>query len=86
MGYVTIKEAITRSINLVAVKVEDQIGLKTGAEYGEKFGLTLSENDKSSIAALSLGQIEGATTLQMSVTMVPLETMVFTLLQYYILK
>lgn len=66
MGYVTIKEAITRSINLVAVKVEDQIGLKTGAEYGEKFGLTLSENDKSSIAALSLGQIEGATTLQMS--------------------
>lgn len=66
MGYVTIKEAITRSINLVAVKVEDQIGLKTGVEYGEKFGLTLSDRDKSSISALSLGQIDGATSLQMS--------------------
>lgn len=66
MGYVTIKEAITRSINLVAVKVEDQIDIKTGAEYGEKYGLTLSDNDKSSIAALSLGQIDGATSLQMA--------------------
>jgi len=65
-GYVTLKEALTRSINLVAVKVEDQIGLKTGIEYGEKFGLTLSDRDKSSISALSLGQIDGATTLQMS--------------------
>ncbi|SCN21476.1 Penicillin-binding protein 1A/1B [Clostridium sp. N3C] len=65
-GYVTLKEAITRSINLVAVKLEDQIGLKTGAEYGEKFGLTLSERDKSSIAALSLGQIDGATSMQMA--------------------
>lgn len=66
-GYVNIREAIKRSINLVAIKLENQIGLKTGATYGEKFGLTLDADDKSSLAALSIGQLHhGANTLQMA--------------------
>lgn len=56
-GYVNLRTALTYSINLVAIKLENQIGLKTGADYAEKFGLKLDEHDKTSIAALSLGQL-----------------------------
>jgi penicillin-binding protein 1A len=67
-GYVTIREAITRSINLVAVKQEYAIGLKTGAAYGEKFGLTLDpKHDQTSIAAMALGELyDGENTLSIS--------------------
>ncbi|NMM61145.1 PBP1A family penicillin-binding protein [Clostridium sp. P21] len=61
MGDITIRTAIAKSRNLVAVKLEDLIGLKTGAEYAEKFGLTLDSHDKSSIAALSLGELHHGT-------------------------
>jgi penicillin-binding protein 1A len=56
-GYVNLRTAITYSINLVAIKLENQIGLKTGADYAEKFGLKLDAHDKTSIAALALGQL-----------------------------
>jgi penicillin-binding protein 1A len=67
-GYVTIREAITRSINLVAVKQEYAIGLKTGASYGEKFGLTLDQkHDQTSLAAMALGELyDGENTLSMA--------------------
>lgn len=65
-GYVTIREAIRRSINLVAVKLEYQIGLKTGLSYAEKYGIHFSNVDSSSISALALGQFDGANPLQMS--------------------
>lgn len=66
-GYVTIREAIKSSINLVAIKEEYNIGLKTGVSYGEKFGLTFDNNDKTSLSALSLGQLHhGANTLTMA--------------------
>lgn len=66
-GYVTVRDALARSINLVAIKLENQIGLKTGALYGQKFGLTLDNVDKSSIAALSLGELHhGSNTLTMA--------------------
>ncbi len=61
MGNVTLRTAITKSRNLVAVKLENLIGLKTGIEYAEKFGLTLDAHDKTSIAALSLGQLHHGT-------------------------
>ena len=65
-GTVTLRTALTKSLNTVAVKVEDRMGLKTGADYAEKFGLTLDEHD-TSIAALSLGQLHhGTNTLLMS--------------------
>ncbi len=67
-GYVTLREAITRSINLVAVKQEYAIGLKTGAAYGEKFGLTLDpKHDQTSLAAMALGELyDGENALSMS--------------------
>lgn len=66
-GYVTIREAIKSSINLVAIKEEYNIGLKTGVSYGEKFGLTFDNNDKTSLSALSLGQLHhGTNTLTMA--------------------
>ncbi|MDT8717455.1 PBP1A family penicillin-binding protein [Clostridium sp. 19966] len=66
MGNVTIREALRRSINLVAIKLEYQIGLKTGASYAEKFGIHFSKTEAQSLSALSLGQFEGSNTLQMS--------------------
>lgn len=60
-GLNTIRSAITKSINVVAVKLEHQIGLKTGIAYGEKFGLTLDSHDKTSMAAIALGQLHNGT-------------------------
>lgn len=66
-GYVTLRDAIKHSINLVAVKQEISIGLKTGASYAEKFGLTLNDTDKNSLASLSLGEMnDGENTLSMA--------------------
>jgi penicillin-binding protein 1A len=66
-GPITIREAIMRSVNLVAVKLEDTIGLKTGISYGEKYGLTFDDHDKTSIAAMALGQLHhGTNPLQMA--------------------
>ncbi|MCC9295915.1 PBP1A family penicillin-binding protein [Clostridium sp. WLY-B-L2] len=66
-GNMTLRTAITHSINLVAVKLEDKLGLNTAADYAEKFGITLDNDDRSSIAALSLGELHhGVNTLIMS--------------------
>jgi penicillin-binding protein 1A len=66
-GLTTIREAIMRSVNLVAVKLEDMIGLKTGIAYGEKYGITFDSHDKTSIAAMALGQLHhGTNPLQMA--------------------
>ncbi|MCM8711303.1 PBP1A family penicillin-binding protein [Clostridium sp. SYSU_GA19001] len=67
-GYVTLREAIKKSINLVAVKQEFALGLKTGISYGEKFGLTFhTTQDKTSLASLSLGEMyDGENTLTMA--------------------
>ncbi|MEY8000355.1 transglycosylase domain-containing protein [Clostridium sp. Mt-5] len=66
-GNMTLRTALTHSINLIAVKLEDKLGLKTGADYAEKFGITLDEDDRNSISALSLGQLHhGVNTLIMS--------------------
>lgn len=61
LGDITLRTALMHSRNLVAVKLENQIGLKTGADYAEKFGITLDEHDRTSIAALSLGQLHHGT-------------------------
>ena len=61
-GYLPLREALMHSVNVVAVKLEHQIGLNTGAAYAEKFGIKLHKADKTSIAALSLGQLTKGTT------------------------
>lgn len=66
-GKMTLRTALMHSVNLIAVKLEDKIGLQTAAEYAQKFGITLDNDDKNSIAALSLGQLHhGTNTLTMS--------------------
>lgn len=66
-GYVTLREAIKESINLVAIKQEYSIGLKTGISYGEKFGLTFNSADKTSLASISIGEMnDGENTLSMA--------------------
>lgn len=65
-GLVTIRESIRRSINLVALKLEYEIGLKTGVSYLEKFGIKLNKTDRASLAAVSLGQFEAANPLKMA--------------------
>ncbi|ERI90733.1 penicillin-binding protein, 1A family [Clostridiales bacterium oral taxon 876 str. F0540] len=65
-GYITLREAMKYSVNLVAIKEEYDIGLKTGASYAEKYGLNLTAVDKSSLAAMALGEINGSTPLTMA--------------------
>ncbi|WP_368489991.1 transglycosylase domain-containing protein [Clostridium sp. BJN0013] len=66
-GNMTLRTALMHSINLVAVKLEDKLGLEIASEYAEKFGITLDEHDRASIAALSLGELHhGTNTLTMA--------------------
>ena len=58
-GYLTLRDCLKYSVNIAAVKIEEMITLKTGASYGEKFGLQLDDVDKASPAAMSLGQLDG---------------------------
>lgn len=53
----TIRDAIRESINVIAVKLEDKISLKTGAEFAQKYGITLDSSDTHSISALALGEL-----------------------------
>ncbi|MDY3250286.1 MAG: PBP1A family penicillin-binding protein [Candidatus Choladocola sp.] len=73
-GAVTVREAITRSINVVAVKCITEISPRTGFEYARKFGISTlyesyeSENGTSSdvIQPLALGGItQGVTNLEL---------------------
>lgn len=57
-GPVTLRTALTYSINTIALKTEDYIGLKNGIAYGEKFGLKFNSRSKTSIAALALGEFD----------------------------
>ncbi|MEG0773195.1 PBP1A family penicillin-binding protein [Clostridium sp.] len=58
-GYITIRDAVKYSKNTIAAKVDDLIGLQTAVKYGEKFGIHLDSDDKSSLSAMSLGQLDG---------------------------
>lgn len=55
-GYITLREGLKHSKNLYAIKLEDKLGLSIGATYGDKFGISLDEVDRNSIAALALGE------------------------------
>jgi len=61
MGPITIRSAIATSQNLVAVKLEDQIGVDTGYDYAQRFGLSVTSADKN-IATMALGQFSGGET------------------------
>ncbi|MGI1690421.1 transglycosylase domain-containing protein [Thermoanaerobacter uzonensis] len=63
-GLVTLREALTYSLNIPAVKVVDRVGIATSANYGKKFGLDITKNDMY-LPALALGGLyKGVTPLQ----------------------
>ncbi|MBR4800064.1 MAG: transglycosylase domain-containing protein [Clostridia bacterium] len=55
-GHTTIKEAIKKSMNSVAVKTLDYLGVDEYYDYAERFGLTLNESDKNYALALGATQ------------------------------
>ncbi len=65
-GYTSVREAITKSINIVTVKTLEEIGVQLGYDYCEKFGFTtLCESDKN--LGLSLGGLTyGVTNLELT--------------------
>jgi len=56
-GYLNLRYGLKESKNTVAMKVVDQVGLSTSAEYGRKFGLKINTVDENSLASLALGQL-----------------------------
>lgn len=59
-GPMTLREGLTKSKNVISVRIEHQLGLSTGADYARKFGLKIDKNtDEASMAAMSLGQLGG---------------------------
>lgn len=65
-GSYTVREAIANSMNVLAVKTVDQIGIDTAFQYLQRFGFTtLSNNDRG--LALPLGGItNGVTPLELN--------------------
>ncbi|SNX53350.1 PBP1A family penicillin-binding protein [Thermoanaerobacterium sp. RBIITD] len=53
-GLVTLREAITDSLNVPAVQVVNKIGINVSANYGKKFGLNITKDDMY-LPALALG-------------------------------
>ncbi len=54
-GIIPIRVGLRESKNVVAVQVEDKIGLKNGIAYGEQFGLIYSDNSKY-MPSVALGE------------------------------
>lgn len=52
-GWVTLREAVTQSLNIPAVKVLESIGVKSGMAFAEQVGIEFYKDDKS--LALALG-------------------------------
>lgn len=59
-GPVTMREALTNSINIVSVKIMDQIGASYAADYARKFGFTspISANLALALGAASVSPLE----------------------------
>lgn len=51
-GYVSVTDAVKKSINIPAIKVLSYIGIETGKQYAEKMGLSFDEKDDSYVLAL----------------------------------
>ena len=60
--YVSIEDAISKSMNIPAVKVCNMLGIDKCKEYAERCGLTLNENDQG--LAIALGGLTDGFTIQ----------------------
>lgn len=66
LGFTTLRDAITDSINIVAVKTLEEIGVDLGYKYAEDFGITtLTDDDKNLSLALG-GLTNGVTNLELT--------------------
>ena len=62
-GYTTIRNGIKNSVNLVAVKLEQMVGINKSVNYLEdKFHITTLKSDDKNIAALALGGMTNGVT------------------------
>ena len=61
-GYVSIEDAIAKSLNIPAVKVMEDLGLGYCKKYAEKLGIKFSKNDNS--YAIALGGFDEGITLR----------------------
>lgn len=57
-GPITLRTALTYSVNIAALKLEDKIGKNNGVEYGKKFGLIFNKRSQDSLSAISLGEFD----------------------------
>lgn len=67
-GSLPLKDVVAKSLNVAtAWLLTEKVGMDTAAEYGEKMGLPLNQQDKESPAALALGGLnEGVSTVEMA--------------------
>lgn len=65
-GPVSVKNAIINSINTIAVKSFEDLGLDNSLDYGRKLGLTLPMEDENAGALALGGYTIGQTTIQMA--------------------
>ena len=64
-GWVTLREAVRRSLNIPAIKVLQDIGLAQGMDFAQKCGIEFDETDRS--LALALGGFKyGVSPLQIA--------------------
>ncbi len=61
-GYVSTREALSKSLNIPAVKVLESIGIERGVRYLEKLGLSVEKDDRS--LALALGGMKEGYSLE----------------------
>lgn len=61
-GYVSIKDAVAKSLNIPAVKLMNYLGVKNCKEFAEKFGIEFSKFDNG--LSLALGGFTDGITLQ----------------------
>lgn len=59
-GYVSVKEAMSKSLNVPTVKIANSLGIKKIKEYAKKMGISFTNDDLS----VSLGNLSGGITLK----------------------
>lgn len=60
-GYISVRDAVAKSLNIPAVKTLSYIGIDKAKRYGERFGIEFDENDNG--YALALGGMTYGTNL-----------------------
>jgi penicillin-binding protein 1A len=65
-GMVSLRTALAKSINIPAVKVLRDIGIKQGIAFAEKLGITFTESDRNNLSIALGGMEKGISPLEMA--------------------